>query len=134
MAHSLRHSRIFWSPVWLKVEKPRFLSLYWKLYLERNFWCLKWFRRQHEIYSTLWRCFFWTLSRLNRNFCTWNFFDLWKSRWLRENFCYSYKICHVTLCWVRLVQPDLELGHFHQELVTIDPHGDVSSDYYSLKN
>ena len=34
---------------------------------------------------------------------------------------------------LKLVQPDLELGYFHQESVTIDPHGDVSSDYCSLK-
>ena len=30
-------------------------------------------------------------------------------------------------------QPCLELGYFHRELVTIDPHGDVFFDYYSLK-
>ena len=35
---------------------------------------------------------------------------------------------------LKLVQLGLELGYFHRESVTIDPHGDVSSDYYSLKN
>ena len=85
-------SEIFSFPVtkfrpFLKTEsltksKALFLSLCWKLYLERNFLCLKWFRRQHEIYSTLWRCFFWTLSRLNRNFYTSNFCDL---RWPSQN-------------------------------------------------